>query len=330
MNTQTNYLGLELNSPLVVAASPLSKSIDNIKKMEEKGAGAVVLNSLFEEQIRQESMELEFGTSRGMESSPEASSYFPDISSFDIGPQEYLDHIRKAKEAVDIPIIASLNGTSLGGWTDYAKKIEDAGADALELNIYSIPTDKTQTASDFEDNVLQIVRSVRKTVNIPLAVKLSPFFSNLSNFVSRLKEEGADGVVLFNRFYQPDIDIEKLGVESNLQLSSQVESRMPLRWVAILSADSKIDFAGNSGIHQADDVIKMLLVGANVTQLCSSLLQNGIEHLETINNDLRSWMEKNDYQSVQQLQGSMNQKHVDDPSAYERAQYMNTIRSYDL
>jgi dihydroorotate dehydrogenase (fumarate) len=328
MDLSTTYLGLTLRTPLVPSASPLSEEIDNIRKLEDAGAAAVVLHSLFEEQLRLERLELHRHLTQGIESFAEALTYFPEIEEYHLGPEGYLEHIRKAKAAVDIPIIASLNGSSVGGWTAYARQIEQAGADALELNIYSIPTDMNQSGAEVEQTYLDILRAVLSVVTIPVAVKLGPFFSNFASMARRLDEGGARGLVLFNRFYQPDIDLEDLEVRPNLLLSTPQALRLPMRWIALLYGRLRLDLAATSGIHQAQDVLKMLLVGASVTQLCSVLLRKGIDHIRQIEHDLVRWLEEHEYESVRQLQGSMSQKNCADPSAFERAQYMKTLHSY--
>ena len=329
MDLTTIYLNLNLRSPLVVgAATPLTEDIDNIKRIEDAGGAAVVLHSLFEEQLTQEQYELHHHTTAYNESFAEALTYFPEPEVFHVGPEEYLNQIRQAKDLVDIPIIASLNGSTIGGWTNYARQIEQAGADALELNIYYVPTDFDLTASQIEDNYLNILRSVKSAVNIPVALKLSPFFNNMANMAKQLTEAGADGLVLFNRFYQPDINIEALEVEPNVLLSTPQAMRLPMRWIAILYGRLQVDLAATSGIHQPEDVLKMLMAGANVTMLVSVLLRHGIEHIQVIEAGMRQWMEEHEYKSVKQMQGSMSQINCPDESAFERAQYMKAIQSY--
>ena len=323
----TSYLGLQLRNPLVASASPLSQEVDSIRQLEDAGASAVVLYSLFEEQLRRETLELDFYLSAGTESFPESLSYFPEPSEFKNGPEEYLEHIRKAKSAVQIPIIASLNGSSVGGWIQYATQIEEAGADALECNIYWIPTDTTVTSEQVERQYLDILHAVKSAVHIPVALKLSPFFSSLAAIAKQFDDAGADGLVLFNRFYQPDVDLEKLEMTPNVLLSTPHAMRLPLTWIGILRGRIKASLAATSGIHEAEDVIKLLLVGADVTMLCSTLLRNGIKHLGTIESDLRLWMETHEYESVRQMQGSMSQLHSQDPAAFERAQYMRAVKS---
>jgi dihydroorotate dehydrogenase (fumarate) len=330
MNLSTTYLGLTLRSPLIVGAcAPLTENIAHLKQMEDAGAGAVVLHSLFEEQLRQDRLELHHHLTHGTESFAESLTYFPEPDLFHVGPEVYLDHIQRAKESVETPIIASLNGSTLGGWTDYARQIEQAGADALELNIYAIPTDIGRSGEAVEQSYLDIVRAVIKTVNIPVAIKLSSFFSNLAHTAKRLADAGANGLVLFNRFYQPDIDLETLEVTPNLLLSTPQDLRLPMRWIAILYGAVPMDFAATSGIHTAEDVLKMLIVGANATQLVSALLRYGIDHIRTLEQDLIQWLDEHEYESVQQLQGSMSQLNCPDPSAFERVQYMQAIQTYE-
>ncbi|MBE9045298.1 dihydroorotate dehydrogenase-like protein [Pleurocapsales cyanobacterium LEGE 10410] len=329
VDISTTYLGLELRSPLVVgAAAPLTENIENIKRLEDGGASAVVLHSLFEEQLLEERYALYHHLTHNAESHPEALSYFPDREVFHVGSEAYLDQIRYAKENVNIPIIASLNSSTIGSWGDYAQKIAQAGADAIELNIYYVPTDLTITGEQIEQNYLDIVRTVTRSVNLPVAVKLSPFFSNMANMAKRLSDVGASGLVLFNRFYQPDIDLVTLEADPNLLLSSSREMRLPMRWIAILYGTIPVDFAATSGIHTAHDVIKMMMVGANVTMLVSVLLKHGIQQLQKIEQDLIEWLEVNEYSSISQLQGSMSQMNCPDPSVFERVQYLKAVQTY--
>ena len=325
MNLTTKYLGLNLRTPLVPSASPLSEDIDNLKRMEDAGASAVVFHSMFEEQIRHEMQTLHHHLTHGTESYAEALSYFPEPDEFQFAPNRYLLNLVKAKQALGIPIIASLNGSTFGGWTTLARGMEKAGADALELNIYSIPTNPDVTAEEIETSYLTIVASVKAQVKIPVAVKLSPFFTNFAHFARRLDQQGADGLVLFNRFYQPDIDLDALGVTPNINLSAPGEMRLPLRWIAMLHGRIRANLAATSGIHRGSDALKMLMAGADVTMLCSVLLRHGIEHLTVIEREMREWMEAHEYDSVEQLKGSMGQKNCPDPSAFERAQYMRAI-----
>ncbi|MBZ5682670.1 MAG: dihydroorotate dehydrogenase-like protein [Acidobacteriia bacterium] len=326
MDLRTAYLGLALRSPLVVSASPLSREVDGIRRAEDAGASAVVLYSLFEEQLHQEQSDLEYHLNAGTESFAESLTYFPQPSEFQTGPEGYLDHIRKAKAAVDIPVIASLNGSTMGGWTEFAREIERAGADAIECNIYFIPTDPQRSSADVEKVYVEILQAVKSAVSIPIAVKLSPFFSNMANMAQRLDEAGANGLVLFNRFYQPDIDLEELELRPNVLLSTPQALRLPLTWIGILYGRVRASLAATSGVHGADDVIKLLMVGANVTMLCSSLMRNGINHLRHIEREVREWMEAHEYESVVQMQGSMSQLRCPDPGAFERAQYMRAVK----
>jgi dihydroorotate dehydrogenase (fumarate) len=328
MELSTTYLGMTLRSPLVVSASPLSEKLDSIKRMEDVGAAAVVLYSLFEEQLSLERSELFHHLEYGTQSYAEALTYFPEPSQFHLGPDGYLNHIRRAKETVDMPVIASLNSSSLGGWTSFAKQIEQAGADALELNVYYIPTDMELSGTQVEQTYEDILKAVKSAVTIPVAIKLSPFFSNMASMAKRLTDSGANGLVLFNRFYQPDIDLEELEVRPNIILSTPHELRLPLRWIAILYGRVQTSFAATGGIHTAEDVIKMLMVGANVTMMASALLHEGIDHIQTVEQGIREWMETHEYTSVRQMQGSMSQINCADPSSFERAQYMKAITSY--
>jgi dihydroorotate dehydrogenase (fumarate) len=324
----TKYLGLNLRTPLVPSASLLSSDVAGVKKLEQAGASAVVLFSLFEEQLLLEEYELRKSLTQGTDSFPEALTYFPQLESYGVGPERYLKHVEAAKKAVKIPIVASLNGTTKGGWTSFAKKIEEAGADALELNVYTIPTDVTLSGAMVEQNTLDLFKAVKATVKIPVAVKLSPFFSNMANMAKNLSDAGADGLVLFNRFYQPDLDLEKKEVVPQALLSTSMSLRIPLRWVAILYGRIKSNLAATSGIHQAEDALKLIMAGADVTMLCSTLLKNGVAHIRTIEEGMQAWMKKNQYDSVAQMKGSMSQKNCPDPTAFERAQYMKTLRSF--
>lgn len=326
IDLKTTYLGLPLRTPLVASASPLSRDIDGIRRLEDAGASAVVLYSLFEEQLRQEEMDLEYHLSAGAESFAESLTYFPQAGEFQTGPEGYLNQIVMAKAAVEIPVIASLNGATLGGWTEFARRIEEAGADAIECNIYFIPTDPNLQAADVEKTYIDILRAVKNAVSIPVAVKLSPFFSNLANMAKRLDDAGADGLVLFNRFYQPDIDLEELELRPSVLLSTPQALRLPLTWIGVLYGRIKASLAATSGVHGAEDVIKLLMVGANVTMLCSALMRNGINHLRHVERELRDWMEEHEYESVAQMQGSMSQIRCSDPGAFERAQYMRAVK----
>jgi len=326
MDLRTRYLGMQLRTPLVASASPLSHEISGIRSLEDAGASAVVLYSLFEEQLHKEALELELHLNAGTESFAESITYFPHSSEFHTGPEEYLNHIRKAKDAVDIPVIASLNGATLGGWAKYAKQIEQAGADAIECNLYSIPTNLEVSGSEVENNYTDILREIKTSVQIPVAAKLSPFFSNLANIAKRLDQMGTNGLVLFNRFYQPDIDLEELEIKTNVLLSTKQDLRLPLTWIGILYGRIRASLAATSGVHGPEDVIKLLMVGADVTMLCSVLLRSGIPHLRHIEAGVLEWMEEHEYESVQQMQGSMSQLRCPDPGAFERAQYMRAVK----
>lgn len=326
MDLTTKYLGMQLRTPLVASASPLSQEIGGIRALEDAGASAVVLYSLFEEQLRQEGVEFEHYLNAGSESSPESTRYFPQSAEFHVGPEGYLNHIRKAKESVEVPVIASINGTTLGSWARYAKQVEQAGADAIECNIYYIPTNTEILGSEIEKNYTDILREVKIAVHIPVAAKLSPFFSNLANVAKRLDHLGTDGLVLFNRFYQPDIDLEALEIRPNVLLSSPQELRLPLTWIGILHGRIRASLAATSGVYTAEDVIKLLMVGADATMLCSALLRHGIGHLRLVEQSVREWMEDHEYESVKQMQGSMSQLRCPDPGAFERAQYMKAVK----
>ncbi|MEA5500042.1 dihydroorotate dehydrogenase-like protein [Limnoraphis robusta Tam1] len=329
MDITTTYLGLNLRSPLVPsAAAPLSEDLDNIKRLEDAGAGAVVLHSLFEEQLLREKFELHHHLEYGTESFAEALTYFPEPDEFHVGPELYLDHIQQAKQAVQIPIIASLNGFSSGGWVEYAKLIQDAGADAIELNIYYVPTDFNMSGAQVEQNYIDTLREVKAEVSIPVTVKLSPFFSNLANMAKQLDEAGADGLALFNRFLQPDINPEELEVEPGSILSHAQDLRLPMRWIAILYGRINADLAATSGVQRGRDALKLLMSGAKVTHVCSALLRHGIPYIQVMEQEMKHWMEDHEYESVKQMQGSMSQLHCEDKSAYERAQYMKAITSY--
>ncbi|BAZ39621.1 dihydroorotate dehydrogenase 2 [Calothrix sp. NIES-4101] len=330
MNLTTRYMGLSLKSPLVPSASPLSEDIDNMRRMEDAGASAIVMHSLFEEQFMDDEG-VKFNHHPMTHNSDKNSftlNYQPESIRFRVDPQEYLNHIRKAKAIVDIPIIASLNGTSLGGWTNYARLIELAGADALELNIYNVPTDMSLTGTQLEQNYIDILDAVKSVVSIPVAVKLSPYFTNMANMAKRLDDAGANALVLFNRFYQPDINLKKLQVEPNIILSEPQAKRLPMRWIAILYGQIYANLAATSGIHKGHDVVKMLLAGADVTMICSALLLHGIDYLRTIESELCEWMDKHEFASVEGMKGILSQKNCANPSAFERVQYMRSLSIY--
>ena len=328
MDLSTTYLGLKLKNPIVPSASPLSHSLDSMKQLEDAGASAIVMYSLFEEQIAHELAEIDYYLSYGTESFAESLTYFPATDDYNLGPDDYINLIRKAKESLDIPVIASLNGITVGGWMKYASKMEQAGADALELNVYYIPTDPFLTGADVEERYAEILRAVRQSVTIPIAMKLSPYFSSFAHVAQKLVGAGANGLVLFNRFYQPDIDLNSLEVKPGVTLSSPFAMRLPMRWIAILHGQVKASLAATSGIHTAEDVLKMLMVGADVTMMCSALLKNGPQHLAKVLADLERWMLEHEYVSVAQMKGSMSQKSVADPSAFERANYMKALSSF--
>jgi dihydroorotate dehydrogenase (fumarate) len=329
MDLSTTYLGLELKNPLVASSSPLSREIDTAKQLEDNGAAAVVMWSLFEEQLQFESKELNHFLELGSESFAEAQSYFPDQKEYHTGPEDYINHLRKLKEAVNIPVIASLNGVSTGGWIDMATQMQDAGADALELNVYYIPTDARLTGADVEKVYVDVLKAVKSKVSIPVAVKLSPYFTSTISMANKLTEAGADGLVLFNRFYQPDIDIENLEVVPNILLSTPQEMRLPLRWIAILKGRVETSLAATTGIYTAEDVIKMMMAGADVTMLCSALLRHGVGRVGEILTDLKTWMEEHEYDSISTMKGSMSQKSCPEPAAFERANYMKVLQSYE-
>lgn len=328
MDLSTTYLGLELENPLVPSSSPLSRDLDSLRQMEDAGAAAVVLYSLFEEQIRMETQTLNEHLTQGTESFAEALSYFPEAHEYQSGPDAYLEHIMRAKEALSIPVMASLNGVSTGGWVRYAKEIEQAGADALELNIYYLPTDVNLGSAEVEQLYLDALRDVKSAISIPVAMKLSPYFSAMANMAKRLDEVDADGLVLFNRFYQPDLDLENLQVYPNLKLSSSLELRLPLRWIAILYGRVQADLALTTGVHTVMDVLKGLAAGAQVTMLASELLRNGVNRLQILRMGVEAWLVENEYESLDELRGSLSQINCDEPAAFERANYMRVLSSY--
>jgi len=328
MDLSTTYLGLNLKNPLVASASPLSKKVDHVKRMEDAGIAAVVMYSLFEEQITHESLELDHFLSRNTNSSSEAVSYLPDTGQYSLLPEKYLENIGKLKKAVKIPIIGSLNGVSRGGWIRYAHELQDAGADAIELNLYYIPTDPTLASQELEHEQIELVTAVRTTTQIPLAVKLSPFYTSLPHFVRELANRGVNGLVLFNRFYQPDFDIENLKIAHTLDLSISTDLRLPLRWISILHDQVNTDFALTSGVHTYQSVLKAMMAGAKVAMSASELLQNGFARIPEILTDLEAWMEEHEYTSIKQMQGSMSQRSVAEPAAFERANYMKVLSSF--
>lgn len=329
MDLSTTYLGLDLKNPIVPSSSPLSRHLSTLRRIEDAGAAAVVLYSLFEEEITMESKTLNEYLVQGTEIYPESITFFPEAPSYRmVGPDAYLEHLHAAKQALDIPIIASLNGVSTGGWIEYARNIEDAGADALELNVYYIPTRLDLKGEEVEQIYLDILRDVRAEVTIPVAMKLSPYFSAMANMAKRLADGGADGLVLFNRFYQPDLDLEELDVVPNLVLSDSHELRLPLRWIAILYGRVETDLALTTGVHSVEDVLKGLAAGAQVTMMASELLENGLGRIGELLADLAMWLVENEYESLDELRGSLSQINVAAPAAFERANYIQVVSSY--
>lgn len=328
MDLRTKYLGLRLNHPFVASASPLSKTLDGIKRLEDGGASAIVLFSLFEEQLRYENEAYDFLTRYGSDSSAEALSYFPAMSDYKVGPDAYLELIRKATEATHIPIIGSLNGVTDTGWTEYARDMQEAGAEAIELNVYSIPADLSLTGRDVEEMVLDVAKAVSSSVDIPVAMKLSPFFSAFGDMAKRVCDTGIAGLVLFNRFYQPDFDLDKLEVVPSLELSTSAEMRLPLLWIALLYGRLPVSLAATTGVHTGADAVKYVMAGADAVMATSALLQHGTSHLRTMLDGMKEWMERQGYDSVEQMRGSMSQAKVADPNAFERANYLKTLQSY--
>ncbi len=328
MDLQTTFMGLTLEHPIVASASPLSEDLDNIKRMEDAGAAAVVMFSLFEEQLKHENAAIEHLMTSGTESFAESLSFFPEVEDYRAGPEDYLNLIRRASEAVDIPIIGSLNGITSQGWTETARMMADAGARGIELNLYHIPADPTLSSREVEERYLDVVRSVKAVVDIPVAVKLSPFFSALAHMAKQFDEAGADALVLFNRFYQPDFDLDKLEVVNNLELSTPHEIRLPLLWIAVLHGRVGCSLAATRGVHSAEQVIKYLMAGADAVMTTSGVLKRGIGFFGTLLNDLKAWMEERGYESVAQMKGSMSHKNCADPSAFERANYIKVLESY--
>jgi dihydroorotate dehydrogenase (fumarate) len=328
VDLSTTYLGLKLKNPLVASASPLSEKVETARKLEAAGVAAIVMYSLFEEQIIHESLELDHFLFYGTEISAEINSFYPQTGKYTLKADAYIETLAKIKQAVKIPVIGSLNGVSSGGWTKYARKIEAAGADALELNLYFLPTDPALTSARIEENYVTLVRDIRKSIKIPLAVKLSPFFTAIPNFARQMVEAGANGLVLFNRFYQPDLDLENLAVIPNLVLSTSSELRLPLRWIAILYGRIQADLALTTGVHTAEDVIKAGMAGASVAMMASELLEKGIGRLPVILAEMENWLTSHDYESYTQLKGSLSQKSVNEPAAFERANYMKVLNSF--
>ncbi len=327
MNLTTRYLGIELAHPLVASASPLTKSYDGIMHLADAGPAAIVMHSLFEEQINATSVEIDHFMSHGTESFGEALTYFPEINSYEVGPDLYLEHIYKAKQNTNIPIIGSLNGSSKGGWVQFAKAIQEAGADALELNIYFINADPEKSGQEVEELYLDIVQRVTKAITIPVAVKLSPFMSSLPNMCMKMAALGAKGFVLFNRFYQPDLDIDELEIAHDLTLSTSSSLRLPLRWIAMMYSRVHADFALSSGVHNGRDVLKGIMAGADVTMMTAEILIHGVQRFSEIKEEIIHWMEEREYESIEQMRGSLSQKNSPDPTAYERANYMKVLNS---
>lgn len=327
-NLTTTYLDLQLKNPLVASASPLSEKVETVCALEESGIAALVMYSLFEEQIIHESLELDHFLDYGTQSFAEALTYLPNIGRYSIGPESYLQHLRRVKKAVTIPVIGSLNGVSTGGWIDYARMIEDAGADALELNIYYLSFDPKISSAELEATYANLVSNVKAKINIPLAVKISPFFTGMANVCQRLVEAGADGLVLFNRFYQPDFDLEELEIVPNLSLSTSQELRMPLRWISLLYGRIQTDFALTTGIHTAEDVLKAIMAGANVAMMASELLEHGPGRAAEILNDIEHWMTDHEYESIQQMRGSMSAQAMHEPHALRRSNYIKVLNSF--
>jgi len=328
IDLSAQYLGLKLKNPLIASASPLSERVETVKQMEQAGIGAVVMYSLFEEQIIHESLELDHYLNYGTESFAEALTYLPDTGRYSLGPEKYVDHVKRLKDAVTIPVIGSLNGVSSGGWVQYAKRIEEAGADALELNIYYLPFDPSLTSAGLEENYIQLVKDVRREIKIPLAVKVSPFLTGVANVLKQFADAGADGLVLFNRFYQPDIDLEKMEITPSLVLSTSSELRMPLRWVALLYGQIKADFAITSGVHTSEDVIKSMMAGASAAMMASELLKNGIKRIPETLSGMQQWMETNEYESIAQMRGSMSAQAVRQPGSLRRSNYIKVLNSF--
>ena len=330
MDLRTTYMGMELQHPIVASASPLSGSVASIKRLEDAGAAAVVLFSLFEEQLKHESAALEYLMTAGTESFAESLSYFPEVDDYTVGPDRYLELVRQASEAVDIPLIASLNGITNTGWIEYARLMQEAGARGIELNIYYIPADLTTSGREVEQRYIEIVKAVKAAVSIPVAVKLSPFFSAIGSMAKALDDAGADALVLFNRFYQPDFDLDKLDVVPNLQLSTPDEIRLPLLWIAVLHGKLRASLGATRGVHSPVEVVKYLMAGADAVMTTSALLKHGVDYLGTLREGLRTWMEMRRYGSVAQMKGSMSQRNVSDPTAFERANYIKTLESYKV
>ena len=325
---RTAYLGLELSNPLVASASPLSANLDTLRRLEEAGAAAVVLQSLFEEQVEHEELHVHHVVVEGAGARPEACAYFPELDDYNTGPRAYLDHVEAARAALEIPVIASLNGCTAGGWVRYARLMEEAGAHAIELNAYLVPTDPAACGAEVEARYLELVAAVRQATRVPLAVKIGPYFSSLPDIARRLVQAGADGLVLFNRFLEPDIDLETLEVVPTVHLSTPEELRLPLRWIAVLRGRVACSLGATSGVHRAEDALKLLLAGADVTMMASALLRHGPDRLREVREGMSAWLAGHEYESVAHMRGSMSQRAVADPAAYERANYMRALTGY--
>jgi dihydroorotate dehydrogenase (fumarate) len=325
----TTYLGLHLSHPVVASASPLGKSLEGLERLAAAGASAIVMPSLFEEQIEHDQMQVNAALEYGSETYAEhAGGFLPELLDYNTGSLEYLEMVRRANERLGIPVIPSLNGVSIGGWTEYARRFEDAGAPAIELNVYLVAADIDTTGAEIEQRYLDLVSAIRESISIPLAVKVGPYFSSMANMARRLVEAGADGLVLFNRFYQPDVDLEELAIRPDIKLSTSTELRLPLRWIAILKGRLDASLAATTGAHSSDDVVKLLLAGADVTMMASALLRHGPEWIKTVVGGLQAWLDENEYESVGQMKGSMSQRAIPDPTALERANYMESLVSY--
>ncbi len=329
MDLSTTYMGLKLKNPIVASSTPLSEKLDNLKRMEDAGAAAVVMFSIFEEQVKREAQAIEVFTSYGTEQFTESLSFFPEMEHYNIGANSYIDLVAKAVESVDIPIIGSINGITNDTWIDYGKKIEQAGAKALELNVFYVPTNPAKDGQAIEKLYVDVVKGVKEAVSIPVAVKLSPFFSSMSNMAQRLDSAGADALVLFNRFYQPDFNLKTLEAEPTLHLSTPDEIRLPLLWISVLYGKIKASLGATTGVHSVNEVLKYIMAGADVTMVASAILKNGIEHISVLLRDLEMWMEEREYASISEMKGSMSQKKGDNPSVFERANYIKILKSYE-
>lgn len=330
MRLNTSYMGFKLKSPFVPSASPLTESVDTVKELEDAGASAVVMYSLFEEQITHDEEHIDHFMEFSTNAFAESLSFFPEPTEYSTGPVEYLEHLRKIKAAVDIPVIASLNGITLSGWVDYAQKLQEAGADGLELNIHYLPVDFTETSAGVEDRYVEITKTVKEKVSIPVAVKIGSRFSSLPTFAKRLENAGADALVMFNRFYHPDINLERLEVEPHMVPTRSADIRLPMRWIAILRGNVNLSFAATSGVSTAEDVLKLVMSGADVTQMATVLMRKGPGHIKQLEEDIVNWMDENEYQDLEQMKGSMTMQHMPEPQALVRANYMRTLLDYKM